>query len=409
VDDLSIVSVDDHVIEPPELWQTWVPHRLREQAPRVLRIAVSPDDPRVPDKLRDHVIETPDGTDFWSYDGKLVPLGGLNATAGVAREDYTLDPVNFDEIRPGCFQVPARIADMDLDGVAASLVFPSFTGFAGRVFVEAKDKDLALACVRAYNDWMIEEWCGAAPNRLIPLCLAPLWDADATVREMHRVAAKGARAIAFSENPAKLGLPSIHDANRSWDPVFDAAVDLELPLCMHIGSSSGTITTSDDAPRSIFVGLVPLNAQVALFDWMLSDTLQRHPRLQLVLSEGGIGWIPYVLERIDYAWEHQGAWTHTTIREPPSTFFARHFHGCFISDRHGVANLDAIGVDNVMLETDYPHSDSTWPDSRRAAGDALAGLDETTIRKVSRENAERLFRFTAPAHVPERASATRSP
>ena len=388
------MSADDHLIEPPELWQTHVPARLRELAPKVLRIAVSPDDPRVPIKMRDHVVESPDGTDFWSYDDKLVPLAGLNAVAGLAREDYTIDPVNFDQIRPGCFDPVARVADMDIDGVAASLVFPSFTGFAGRVFIEAKDKAVALACVQAYNDWMLDDWC-AAPSRLIPLCLIPLWHPEQAVDEMHRVAAKGARAIAFSENPAKLGLPSIHDANRSWDPVFHASVELQLPLCMHIGSSAGTIRTSDDAPASIWVGLVPLNAQICLFDWLLSDTLQRHPGLQMVLSEGGIGWIPYVLERIDYSWEHQGAWTHTTIREPPSTYFQQHFHGAFISDRHGMQNLDIIGVDNVMLETDYPHSDSTWPDSRAVAARVLAGLDETTVHKISRGNAERLFRFNA--------------
>jgi predicted TIM-barrel fold metal-dependent hydrolase len=395
MNDLRIVSADDHVIEPPELWQNHVSRRLRDLAPKVLRIAVTPDDPRVPVKMRDHVVEADDGTDFWSYDDKLVPLAGLNATAGQAREDYTLDPVNFDQIRPGCLDPIARVADMDLDGVVASLAFPSFTGFCGRVFVEAKDKDVAIACVQAYNDWMLDDWCGAAPTRLIPLCLIPLWNVEAAVKEMQRVAGKGARAIAFSENPSKLGLPSIHDANRSWDPIFRAAVDLQLPLCMHIGSSSGTIRTSDDAPASIWVGLVPMNSQITLFDWLLSDTLQRHPELQLVLSEGGIGWIPYVLERVDYSWEHQGAWTNTTIRERPSTYFRQHFHGCFISDKHGIKNLDSIGVDNVMLETDYPHSDSTWPNSLDAARAALAGLDESSIYKVSRGNAERLFRFSA--------------
>src|SRR5687768_15942151 len=395
MNDVRIVSADDHVIEPPGLWQQRVPRRLRDRAPKVRRIAVSPDDPRVPVKMRDHVVEAEDGTDFWSYDDKLVPLAGLNATAGQAREDYTLDPVNFDQIRPGCLEPYARVADMDLDGVAASLAFPSFTGFCGRVFVEAKDKDVAIACVQAYNDWMLDDWCGAAPTRLIPLCLIPLWNVEAAVKEMHRVAGKGARAIAFSENPSKLGLPSIHDVNRSWDPIFRAAVALQLPLCMHIGSSSGTFRTSDDAPASIWVGLVPMNAQMTLFDWLLSDTLQRHPRLQLVPSEGVIGWIPYVLERVDYSWEHQGAWTNTTIREPPSTYFRQHFHGCFISDRHGIKNLDSIGVDNVMLETDYPHSDSTWPNSLDVARAALAGLDESSVYKVSRGNAEKLFRFSA--------------
>ena len=156
--------------------------------------------------------------------------------------------------------------------------------------------------------------------------------------------------------------------------------------------SSGTHRTADDA-RSPYGSACSAELTITLFDWLLSDTLQRHPAA-VVLSEAA-RLIPYVLERVDYSWEHQGAWTHTTIRETAEQLLSPALLRCFISDRHGIENLDSIGVDNVMLETDYPHSDSTWPNSVRAAQDSLAGCDETTIYKVSRGNAERVFRFAA--------------
>jgi predicted TIM-barrel fold metal-dependent hydrolase len=284
---------------------------------------------------------------------------------------------------------------MDLDGVLGSVSFPSFPRFSGQLFsIDGQDKELALACIAGYNDWMVEAWAGAAPGRLIPLCLIPLWDPALAVAEMTRAAEKGARAICFSENPSYLGLPSIHDKDGYWEPVFSAAEDLDLPLCMHIGSSSrGIGPTAPDAPESISVGLAPFSCMPALMDWLLSGVLLRHPGLKIVLSEGGIGWIPYVLERTDYTWEHQGAWTHTPIKEPPSHYFKHHFYGCFIDDKHGVHCLDEIGPDNVMMESDYPHSDSTWPNTIKVAKEMLEGVDAATVRKLTTDNAKRVFRF----------------
>ena len=280
---------------------------------------------------------------------------------------------------------------MDIDGCVASMGFPSFPRFCGQIFKEAKDKDLALLCVQAYNDFMIDEWCAAAPGRLVPLGIMPLWDVDLAVAEMDRTIAKGMRGFTFSEVPARLGLPSIHDASRHWDPMLAAAADAGTPLCLHIGSSSQVIVTSSDAPDSVMVALFPLNAMIGVTDWIFSGVFDRHPKLQIALSEGGIGWIPFMLERADYTWHHQ-RWDRS-IPRPPSTYFHDHIYGCFIDDAHGAKNIDDIGVDNCMMEVDYPHSDSTWPNTIEIASKHLSTLTPEQKLKVSRTNAEHLFRF----------------
>jgi predicted TIM-barrel fold metal-dependent hydrolase len=316
--------------------------------------------------------------------------------AGKNTTEFSFEPMTYSEMRAGCYDPVARLEDMDTDGVVASLCFSSYSGFAGVRFVRGKDKELALLCVQVYNDWMIDEWCGAAPGRYIPLCMLPMWDVKLATAELERVAAKGAKAIAFNENPTRLGLPSIHDAGHYWDPVFEAATAADLPLCLHLGSSSSmaATVTAPDAPGAVMVALSPITCQIACFDWLLSDNFVRHPQLKIALSEGGIGWVPYALERLDYTWERQRHWSDLKLEKKPSEYFRDHIYGCFIDDKHGIANLDIIGVDNCMIESDYPHSDSTWPNTQKLAAERLAHLDAETQYKICRGNAERLFHFT---------------
>src|SRR5262249_3248981 len=147
------------------------------------------------------VIMTDDGTEAWEYLGKRAQSAGLNAVAGRAPEEYALDPQAYSDMRRGCFDVDERVRDMNANGVLASMNFPSWPGFAARQFLHTPDKDLALALLKAYNDWHIEDWCGAHPGRFIPLCLMPVWDAQLMADEVHRLAGKGCRAVSFSENP----------------------------------------------------------------------------------------------------------------------------------------------------------------------------------------------------------------
>jgi predicted TIM-barrel fold metal-dependent hydrolase len=398
-----LVSVDDHLLEPPTVWQSRLPRRYWDQGPRLVADASG---------------------EYWLYEGKRVDTTGLSAAAGKKREEFTIEPIRYDEMRPGCYDPVARLEDMDSAGILASLCFPSFTRFCGQIFLEAKDHDLALLCLKAYNDWMLEEWCGAAPGRYLPLMLIPLWSPIEAAREIERCAAKGVHALAFSENPTHLGLPSIHDVAQYWAPVFAAANDAQMVICTHIGSSSNIPVTSSDAPG--FVTKAWANSVLpsgTLLDWMFSGLFERFPHLTLALSEGGIGWIPYVLQDAEYTVERHRYWLRSLSLERAghNTFdhlvretdvgqlnvreaFRDHVYGCFLQDKHGIRNIDEIGVNNVMVETDYPHSDSTWPNSRSVARAQLAGLDDRDAYKILRGNAERVFRFQ-PAAPPRMSSA----
>ena len=213
-DDVQVVSVDDHVIEHPNVWQDRLPAKFKEAGPK---------------NVKDE-----EGRDVWMFEGIPRFNGGLGAVAGKPREQYGLDPVRYEDMRPGCYDPKARIEDMDLDGIHAQLCFPTFAGFAGSTFFNATDKELAAACVTAYNDWMVDEWCAAMPGRQIPLALVPFWDIDATVAEAKRVAEKGAKGITFTELPHALGLPSFH--SNHWDPFLAVVEEAELALSLHFGS-----------------------------------------------------------------------------------------------------------------------------------------------------------------------------
>jgi predicted TIM-barrel fold metal-dependent hydrolase len=295
-------------------------------------------------------------------------------------------------MRPGCYDVAARLADMDLNGVEASLCFPTFPRFAGQLFAERADRDLALACVQAYNDWMVEEWAGESGGRLIPLCIVPLWDPALAAAEVRRNASRGVRAVAFSELPGKVGLPTIHDPSRHWEPFFAACAETATVIFMHIGSGSHWITSSPDAPPAVIANLVFMTTAMALTDWLWSGVLERHPRLRICFAEGQIGWMPYVVERADKLWQKGDVWSGTDGRLPrPPSSYLRQIYGCFYDDDHGLASRDIVGVDRITFETDYPHQDSTWPDTRAAVARFADRLSADELRMVLHDNAADLL------------------
>jgi predicted TIM-barrel fold metal-dependent hydrolase len=393
-----LISVDDHVLEPAHVWQDRVPARFKDAAPRLVR-----------DKAGE----------AWVYEGKRMVTPGLGAVAGKTREEFSFEPITYAEMRPGCYDSVARLEDMDRAGVLASMCFPSFPRFCGQVFNEAEDRELALLCVQAYNDWMIEEWCGNAPGRYIPLTLIPLWDPVLAAAEVRRNAERGSTAVAFSENPAMLRLPTIQDPGGHWDPLMAACEETDTVLCMHIGSSSKRLTMSDESPMLVTMSWgPPLLIAGAMIEWIFSPVVRKFPGIKVALAEGGIGWMPFFLEKAAQVVEKHQFWIangdvrHDSLSgrvevderaaidlEGFSVMekFRQHIYGCFIDDVHGVRNLDAIGYDNVMIETDYPHSDSTWPNCLEHAQKQLAGISAENRHKIMRGNAERLFRFTPAA------------
>ncbi|HEY2330703.1 MAG TPA: amidohydrolase family protein, partial [Acidimicrobiales bacterium] len=337
------------------------------------------------------VIRNDAGHDVWHFAGMQFSNIGLNAVAGKRREEFNMDPTRYEDMIPGCYDPVARVKDLDVDGIQAQLCFPSFGGFAGTKFHEAKDKALSVACVQAYNDWMIDEWCGTAPDRFIPMVMVPFWDVPASVHEVERVAAKGAKAITFPENPAALGLPSFH--TDTWDPLWAAAQAAEMPLCMHFGTG-GMPTLQPGGPFAVAIALFGTNSQFTAVEMLFSPMFRKFPGLKVALSEGGIGWMPYILERCDYTWDRHRHYQHLELDRPPSEVFRDHIFGCFISDEAGIDLLDRIGVSQVMWECDYPHSDSNWPNARAVLTGQLRDVPDDVCRRIAEDNARQLFHFT---------------
>jgi predicted TIM-barrel fold metal-dependent hydrolase len=374
VEDMVFISVDDHVVEPPDMFEGRLPDRYQGAAPRV--------------------VKTDKGDDVWVFNGAQIPNIGLNAVAGRPKEEYGIDPTSFDEMRPGCFDIHERVKDMSAGGVLGSMCFPSFPSFSGRLFLTVDDKDMALAVLRAYNDWHIEGWCGEYPDRFIPMALPVLWDPELCADEIRRVAAKGCHSLTFTENPATLGLPSFHDPH--WDPMWRALVEEGTVLNVHLGSSGQLAVTAPDAPIDVMITLQPMNICMAAADLVWSRVFKEYRDLRVSLSEGGTGWIPYFLDRLDRTYDMHHLWTGQDFgSERPSDVFRRHIMTCFIDDPVGVRLRDVIGVDNMCWEMDYPHSDSSWPAAPEEFAEVCDdhGVTDAEIDKITHENAMRWYRF----------------
>jgi predicted TIM-barrel fold metal-dependent hydrolase len=379
LEDLILISVDDHVVEPPDVFEGRLPAAYADQAPKV--------------------VTKPDGSDQWVFEGVDIPNVGLNAVSGRPPEEYGVEPTSYAEIRSGAYDVHRRIEDMNANGVLASMNFPSFPQFCGQMFNNAQDKDLGLAVLKAYNNWHLDAWAGAYPGRFIPLGLVPYFDPQLMAEEVRRLAAAGCRAVTWSENPEKLGHPSFH--NRHWDPFWAACEETGTVVCLHIGSSSQVVITSMEASINTMLTLQPMNLVQAAADLLWSPVLDRFPKVRFALSEGGIGWIPYFLERADYVYRNHRVWTGSDFGDQlPSDRFRERFLTCFIEDEHGLANREAVGVSTICWEADYPHSDSTWPRSPESAwaGFTAAGVSDQEIDAITHGNAMRAFSFDPFAH-----------
>ncbi|HET6951884.1 MAG TPA: amidohydrolase family protein [Acidimicrobiales bacterium] len=400
----KIISVDDHVVEPPHVWQTWLPKKYRETGPRVVRERFGSFSFGAGARYDNDVDDEGQWGDAWVYEDKItyvhkrhvaIPLdatpGGDTSKFDVAA--MTMTAMTYDEMRPGCYDRDARVEEFEQNWVDGSLAFPTFPRFCGQTFSEGKDKELGLACVKAYNDWMVEEWCAPSAGVNIPLGIIPLWDADLAAREIVRNASRGVHAVAFSELPHALGLPSIHSG--FWDPVFQACNDTDTVLCMHVGSSSNMPMGAPDAPKGALATIAFNNAMTSLGEFLFSGIMERFPTLRLAYSEGQVGWIPFAVERSDYVWEHHHGWmgSRDHIAVPPSTYYYGRVFGCFTSDYTGMRNIKEVGEDQVCFETDYPHTDTSWPNSKEEVTRMCAGLSDELVYKVVRGNAIEMLKL----------------
>jgi predicted TIM-barrel fold metal-dependent hydrolase len=383
-----IVSVDDHVVEPPNVWTDRLSAADREVGPRVVKDTC--ETLNDPETRNVRYVKGGDGPviDWWVYEGTAKVIPKVVACAGMPVEEHTIDPISYEEMRPGCYDPVARLDDMDRNRTEMSLCFPYVTRFAGQWFLEAKDKALAMRCVKAYNDWMIEEWCGGSGGRLLPVIIVPLWDPQAAADEVRRNAARGCRAITFTEMPHFLGLPSIHDPSRYWDPLFRACDETGTVICMHIGSGSKMADCSPFAPRAANTALTFSMAQLSMVEWLVSGNLVRFPNLKLAYSESQIGWIPFILDRLDSVFHHSTyAGMDPIIDRPPSTYVPGRVYGSFFDDPVGIEMRHRIGVTQLVFEVDYPHQDTTWPHTDKVVGEIAAKVTPQELELILRGNA----------------------
>jgi predicted TIM-barrel fold metal-dependent hydrolase len=372
-----IISVDDHVLEPPNAFEGRLPARFADRAPRV---------------------ETDDeGVPWWIVENKRLPIILTNGAAGRVQSEWKgAARCRYDEFRPGVYDSHKRLDDMDVIGVWASLCFPSVLwGFAGWRFARMKDSDLGLACLRAYNDWMIEDWCATDRDRFLPCQLPWLSDPVIAAEEIYRNAERGFHSVSFSENPEGLGFPGIYD--RQWDPFFTACEETGTVLNLHVGSSGQTVNPSTESPPDAIAALFPITGIETVVDWIFSKIPVRHPGIKIALSEAGFSWVPMVIERLGRAYRMVEASDSWNASDPdPAQLLHDNFWFTSLEDPSGFRMLDIIGEDKVMVETDFPHMDSTWPRSQEMIRGEMAHLSRATIEKVCFRNAADLYQHPLP-------------
>lgn len=369
MEDMVLVSIDDHFVEPPEMFEGLTPLKYKSSFPKM--------------------VKTPEGYDAWEIEGRLIKNFGLNAVVGRPKEELGMEPTSLDQLRKGCYDVHARVDDMDVNGLFGSMNFPSFVGMAGQNLEPCQDKGLATAVCQAWNDWHIDVWCAAYPERFIPLIIVPTWNPIEAAAEIERCAKKGCHAVSFPQNPSVSGLPSMQD--RHWDPLWKACADNNVVVCLHFSDSTGA-APSEDTPIEAYIA----NMQIGLFqtstDLVFSHILREFPNIRFALSEGSTGWIPYMLERIDRVRIQHGGWTRQDFGgKMPSEVFKEHVYSCFISDRTGIELRHKIGVENMAYECDYPHADCLWPNVPEELWSEIHDVPDHEIDMITHLNAMRQY------------------
>jgi predicted TIM-barrel fold metal-dependent hydrolase len=381
VDDMIILSIDDHNVEPPTVFDGRLPAKFVDRAPKMVRDA--------------------QGKDHWLFEGKDVATVGLNATVSWPKEEWGMDPSSIAEMRPGVYLVDERVRDMDRNGVLASMCFPSLPGFSGGRFYEAQDKELGSAVLQAYNDWHVEDWCGSHPGRFIPLAIVQGWDPQLAAKEIHRVAAKGVRAISLPELPHLLGLPSY--VSDYWNPIWQAVSDEDIVVCLHIGQGLDAINMGPDFSIDNFMVLATQVSVLCTQDLIWGPAMRSFPNLKFAFSEGGIGWIPFLLDRIDRHYENQKHTGQDFGDKLPSEVFREHSLACFISDPTSLKLYKEIGPEIIAFEVDYPHSDSVWPNAPEFLLQQCqdAGMSDDEIDLVTYKNVARFCSYDPFTHIPK--------
>ena len=370
----GLISAYDRVQEHPDVWTS--------------RLSKARWGDRIP-----HVERRPDGSERWVVDGNPVALQGV-AIAGALMLDRSQEPQRWADVPNLVYDPAARLKGMDADGVAASVLYPTVAGASGETFGSITDAELELACVQAYNDWLIEKWAGAS-ERFIPLCVVPLYPAEAAAQEIRRAVAMGHRGVIYPPVPMELrDVPHVNEPE--YEPLWSTCEELGVPLCIHAGSSR----RGQFAPYSGFSptlaaalgGLTqPSSTAFVLVNLVLSRILLRHPGLKVVFAESGLGWAAYLLEYADHQFEKD-----RLPREgydlTPSQQFRRQ---CYLTASYECDSLQTrgyIGTERILWSTSFPQANSTWPDTQRMAERSFREIPEDERRQMASGNAAALFR-----------------
>lgn len=364
------ISTDDHCWEKPDTWTSRVPARFRDDCPQVRHT---------------------DEGDVWWYAGEIVrPLGTGCAAMRPARDAV----MSWSDVPKAAYEASERLRYMDQDGVAAEVLFPQAAGFGGGPFVTTRgDPDLRLACVRAYNDYLTEEWSDVSP-RFVAQCLVPIWDVELAVAEAQRAHELGHRSLVWTAAPQRFGFPHFND--RYWDPLWATLQERSMPVCLHIGSAGIDHNEWEDWSAMRRTSINSVNAITSnvhvMANLIFSGVLDRFPELRFISVESGLGWVPYLLETADHQYEAQHLWDEgMTIR--PSEYFKRQCYVNFWYEVTGIEQRHRIGVENILWEADFPHPTSTYPNSRKAIEESLAGVPADEQALMLHDNAAALFRI----------------
>ena len=385
-----VIDADTHITEPPDLFSSRLPAKYLERAPRVTADPVT-------------------GNEVWEVGDRhpITPVGH-SAVAGWP-EPFPAAPASFAEVPKAAHDPHARLEYMDSLNIWAMALYPNVGGFGSQVFLGLKDADLMLSCVRAYNDFLTD-WCEPARNRFIPITALPFWDVAASVREIERCAKLGHKGILFTGEPHAHGEPVL--ANPHWNPLWECAQSLQMPISFHIGAGNFTGESfwtperikhyGSGGVNGVFTTGLFLENGKQIVDLLFSGVLPRFPDLQFVSVESGMGFVPFLLEAADYTFGYGNvAKERPEFEMKPSEYFARQVSTCYFFEEHGPAELiGRIPEDNVLFETDYPHPVCLYGNVREKIDAGLARAPESVRRKLLFDNAARLYKVDAPDREP---------